>query len=586
MKFSEHVLDKSAGFHLSVADKLDYPPQGEPASKLIRMTHLDPSTTIGCWHPQESPPEPFDSSIQGALLNVTHPIYVIEHPQGLAVSQSGTAELCPGSRAAGSGMPLRAFVPPLHPQGLGDRTFKATHGLRYAYVAGEMANGITSVRMVTEAGRAGMVGFFGAGGLMVPEVEAAIDRLQRETPAIPFGVNLIHSPGNPELEMALAELFLKRGVRLISASAYVEPGLPLAYFRAKGIHRTSEGRIVCPNHVIAKVSRVEVARRFLAPPAEKHLARLVELGLISSAEAALAASVPLASELTAEADSGGHTDNRPAITLLPTMRALRDEVSAVYGYERPPSVGLAGGIATPESAAAAFALGAAFVLTGSVNQCCVEAGTSEAVCAMLAEAGQADVAMAPAADMFELGVKVQVLRRGTMFPYRAAKLYELYTAHASYDRIPAKQRETLERDFFRCTFDQEWEQTRRFFMQRDPKQVERAGKDPKHKMALVFRSYLGRSSTWAIQGEPTRKIDYQIWCGPAIGAFNQWVKGSFLEAPQNRRTVAVAMNLLFGAAVVTRTNWLRAQGLAIPGSAGSVRPMELTEIHKRIDASP
>jgi PfaD family protein len=224
------------------------------------------------------------------------------------------------------------------------------------------------------------------------------------------------------------------------------------------------------------------------------------------------------------------------------------------------------------------------VLTGSVNQCCVEAGTSEAVCAMLAEAGQADVAMAPAADMFELGVKVQVLKRGTMFPYRAAKLYELYTAHAGFDQIPAKQRETLERDFFRCTFEQEWEQTRRFFMQRDPKQVERAGKDPKHKMALVFRSYLGRSSTWAIQGEPTRKIDYQIWCGPAIGAFNQWVKGSFLEAPRNRRTAVVAMNLLFGAAVVTRTNWLRAQGLAIPGSAGSARPMELAEIYRRIDA--
>jgi PfaD family protein len=550
------------------------------------MTHLNPSTTIGCWHPQESPPEPFDSSIHEALLNVTRPIYVVEHPQGLAVSQSGTAELCLGTRAAGSGMPLRAFVPPLHPEGLGDRAFKAAHGLRYAYVAGEMANGITSVRMVTEAGRAGMVGFFGAGGLMLSEVEAAVDRLQRETPAIPFGVNLIHSPGNSELEMALADLFLRRGVRLISASAYVETGLPLAYFRAKGIHRTADGRIVCPNQVIAKVSRVEVARRFLSPPADKHLARLVELGLIRSDEAALAARVPLAADLTAEADSGGHTDNRPAITLLPTMRALRDELSAVYGYEQPPGVGLAGGIATPESTAAAFALGAAFVLTGSVNQCCVEAGTSEAVCAMLAEAGQADVAMAPAADMFELGVKVQVLKRGTMFPYRAAKLYELYTAYPSYDQIPAKQRETLERDFFRCTFDQEWEQTRQFFIQRDPKQVERAAQDPKHKMALVFRSYLGRSSIWAIQGEPTRRVDYQIWCGPAIGAFNQWVKGSFLEAPQNRRTVAVAMNLLYGAAVVTRAHWLRAQGLAIPGRAGSVRPMELAEIRRRIDASP
>ncbi len=549
------------------------------------MTYPDPLKTIGCWHQGESSPEPFDVSVQGALLNVTRPIYVFEHPRGLCLSHGGTAELGAGSMAAGNGLPLRAFVPPLHPQGLGDAAFKTTHGLRYAYVAGEMANGITSTRMVMEAGRAGMVGFFGAGGLLVPEVEAAVDQLQRATPCIPFGVNLIHSPGNPELEMALAELFLKRKVQLVSASAYVEPNLPLAYIRAKGAYRDPGGRVVCPNQIIAKVSRVEVARKFLAPTAERHLARLVASGRISSEEAALADSVPLATALTAEADSGGHTDNRPAITLLPTMLALRDELTAMHGYDRPPCVGLAGGIATPESTAAAFALGAAFVLTGSINQCCVEAGTSEAVCAMLAEAGQADVAMAPAADMFELGVKVQVLKRGTMFPYRAAKLYELYTAYPSYDQIPAKQRETLERDFFRCSFDQEWEQTQRFLRQRDPKQIERARKDPKHQMALVFRSYLGRSSTWAIQGEPTRKIDYQIWCGPAIGAFNQWVKGSFLEPAENRRTVTVAMNLLFGAAVITRANWLRAQGLAIPGGAGAIRPMELAEIQKRIGAS-
>jgi trans-AT polyketide synthase, acyltransferase and oxidoreductase domains len=99
----------------------------------------------------------------------------------------------------------------------------------------------------------------------------------------------------------------------------------------------------------------------------------------------------------------------------------------------------------------------------------------------------------------------------------------------------------------------------------------------------VFRSYLGRSSIWAISGEPSRKIDYQIWCGPAMGAFNQWAKGSFLEVPQNRRTVDVAMNLLFGAAVATRANWLRAQGIPISGAAGAIRPMDLAEIRERLD---
>jgi len=36
----------------------------------------------------------------------------------------------------------------------------------------------------------------------------------------------------------------------------------------------------------------------------------------------------LLNDLTAEADSGGHTDNRPALALLPAMMALRDELSS------------------------------------------------------------------------------------------------------------------------------------------------------------------------------------------------------------------------------------------------------------------
>jgi trans-AT polyketide synthase, acyltransferase and oxidoreductase domains len=84
-------------------------------------------------------------------------------------------------------------------------------------------------------------------------------------------------------------------------------------------------------------------------------------------------------------------------------------------------VGLAGGIATPESAAAAFAMGAAYILTGSINQSCVEAGISQEVKQLLCQVEQADVAMAPAADMFEIGARVQVLKRGTLFALRAEK---------------------------------------------------------------------------------------------------------------------------------------------------------------------
>ena len=199
---------------------------------------------------------------------------------------------------------------------------------------------------------------------------------------------------------------------------------------------------------------------------------------------------------------------------------------------------------------------------------------------MLAEARQADIIMAPAADMFEMGVKVQVLKRGTMFSMRGAKLYEIYRTYNRFEDVPADQRKLVEGTFLKRSFEQEWENTRDFFMQRDPSQVERANKDSRHKMALVFRSYLGRASLWAKKGVTDRAIDYQIWCGPAMGAFNEWVKGTFLEAPENRSIVAIARNLLYGAAVIQRLNNLRSQGVQLHGIEESLPPLTEAQLEK------
>ncbi len=547
------------------------------------------TTTIGTWQPDEDEiPQEGRYALEAALLRAGAPLFLVRHQSRLAVATSGRAIVDGQSIGRGDAtarhFPLVAWVPPVSPQTLGSAAFRQAFGLRYAYVMGAMANGITSVEMVAAAGNAGMIGFFGAAGLTPDRIEPAIDRLETMLPKGAFGFNLIHSPHEPEMEAAVADLYLRRGVRNISAAAYLRLTLPLIRYRLHGIHRDGKGRVVCPNRVVAKVSRVEVARQFFAPPPEKLLAHLVQEGTLSEAEAEMAQTVPVASDLTAEADSGGHTDNRQALTLLPTMMGLRDEMAAHYGYAEPINVGLAGGIATPQAAAAAFAMGADYILTGTVNQACVESGTSDRVRQMLAEAQQADVAMAPSADMFEMGVRVQVLKRGTMFALRAQKLYDFYRQYDDWDRIPAKDRVLLERDFFRCTFDEEWRQTRDFFHQRDPRQIERADKDPRHKMALVFRAYLGKSSKWANTGEPSRQMDYQIWCGPAIGAFNQWTRGSDLEQPQQRECVGVALNLMLGAAVEARTAALRQQGVRLPAAISRFKPLPLSKIRSLLSA--
>jgi PfaD family protein len=155
---------------------------------------------------------------------------------------------------------------------------------------------------------------------------------------------------------------------------------------------------------------------------------------------------------------------------------------------------------------------------------------------------------------------------------RAARLFELYRSCGSLEEIPSDEREKLEKQVFRKPISEIWDDTVRFFAERDPDQIRRAEDNPKRKMALVFRWYLGLSSRWSIVGDEGRALDYQVWCGPAMGAFNRWVKGSYLEAPENRRAVDVAHHLLRGAAFLYRLQSLRLQGLQMPYGLGRYVP--------------
>jgi len=507
--------------------------------------------------------------VAALIARIREPLYLVSAP---GRPRPGVA--AGGSLARGRGAyRVVGAMPPTRPEELGDGAFCAAHGTRYPYVAGEMANGIATVEMVTAMARADMLGFFGAAGLPV-------ERVERETARIAaalgdrgnWGVNLIHSPAEPRTEQAVADLLIARRVPVVSASAFMELTPPIVQVAASGLRQDTQGRVRRAVRVFAKVSRPEVAAAFMAPPPAAMLRTLVEQGRLTQDEARLAARLPVAEDVTAEADSGGHTDNRPLVALLPELLALATATAHEHGYERPVRIGAGGGLGTPAAVAAAFALGAAYVLTGSVNQSAVESGLSLDGRRMLAEAGSADVAMAPAADMFELGVRLQVLRRGSVFAFRAERLYQIYAAHSCWEEIPERTRGKVEREILRTSFEAVWAEVRRFWLGRAPEQVVRAEQDGRHRMALVFRWYLGMSSRWAIQGQQERRTDYQIWCGPAMGAFNRWVAGGFLADPAERTVVQIARNLLEGAAVVTRAQQVRSRGVAVPASAFTFTP--------------
>lgn len=489
-----------------------------------------------------SPPAFSPEALYQALLRLETPQWVIR--------QNGQIGLTAGDPA---GYEVVGMLPGAPPESLGDPAFRQTYGTKFNYYTGAMANGIACAELVIALGKAGYLGSFGAAGLGPKQINPAIDEIQAALgPDGPYAFNLINSPNEPAMEARAAQIYIERNVRTVETSAYVDLTIPLVHYRLAGLERAADGSITIRNKIIAKLSRREVARLFISPAPEDIIQHLLSEGKITPEQAEMARLVPVADDITVEADSGGHTDNRPLVCMMPGMIALRNELQAEYKYPTPVRIGAAGGISTPEAALAAFMMGAAFITTGSVNQACVEAATSEHTRKLLAEASMADVIMAPSADMFEMGVRVQVLKRGTMFPMRAQKLYELYTGYPNWESVPEEERTKLEKTVFRRSYAEVWEGTKQFFEERDPRQIEKAERDPRYKMALVFRWYLGLSSRWSNFGEGGRELDYQVWCGPSMGAFNDWVRGSYLEQPENRKVTEVARHIMTGAAVLSR----------------------------------
>ncbi|MEU6231855.1 ACP S-malonyltransferase [Kitasatospora sp. NPDC047058] len=403
-------------------------------------------------------------------------------------------------------------------EALGAAGFRERYGLRHAYLLGGLYGGISGPEMLGAAAKAGLLGFLGTGGLTPEEVDRQLRGLVGDLGlGGAFGVNLLYRHGAPQEESALVDLLLRHGVDLVEASGFPLITPALVRFRLKG------GRI------IAKVSRTDVAAEFLAPPPERLVARLLEAGEVTAEEARAAAGRPMADDLCVEAVGGWLSSTADLLTLLPGVLRLRDGAAPAGPRVH---VGCAGGIGTPEAAAAAFLLGADFVLTGSVNQCSVEAATSAAVKDLLQEAREYDVDTAPWGELFELGVQARYLKRGLFFPARASRLYELWRRHASpADLDDATRAQVADR-----------------YLGGEAVPAALPGADPKAELAELCRAYFARGRRLAAAGDERTRVDFLVHCGPAMGAFNQVVAGTGLASWRARTVDAIATLLMEGAA--------------------------------------
>lgn len=482
--------------------------------------------------------------IQSNLLNFKTAFWIRQHNTDIALDQSVEQP----HDAVG-------LLPAFEPSQFGSVSFRQDHGTQYAYMAGAMANGIASEDFVIALGKAGFLSSFGAAGLSLERTRAAIQKIQTALPDGPFACNLIFSPMEPKKEFETAQLYVEMGVRTIEASAFFNMTRSIVYYRVSGLTQDANGGVKPKHRIIAKLSRLELSDLFMQPAPPKIVSQLLQEGFITEAQAEMAKQVPMADDITVEADSGGHTDNRPLNSTFPLI-ANRVRSKQIARDTHPIRVGAAGGIGTPSAIISAFMMGADYVVTGSINQASVESGTSTTVKKMLTKADTTDIMMAPSSDMFELGVNVQVLKRGTQFPLKARKLFEYFQQYESIEDLTPADKDYLEQHIFKRTISDVWQDTIVFFQRRNPTHITTAEKNPKKKMALIFRWYLGRSSSWAVREIPDRIGDYQVWCGPAMGAFNAWVQDSYLTTPENRHAVDMAHHLMQGATFEYRKQFL------------------------------
>lgn len=431
---------------------------------------------------------------------------------------------------------------------LGSPVFRARYQTELAYAVGAMYRGISSVSMVAALAKAGVLSFFGTGGLPAEELEHTIGCLAAQSRGLPFGVNFFNQPSNAQAEALLARLIVEHDIRNIEASAFTKPEKSLIALKAGSLYK-EDGEVHCRRRLLIKLSRPEIAASFLDPPDPAILAELVTEGVITDSQSEWASAIPVADDIMVEADSGGHTDNGILHVILEGVIRERNK-RAAFCSKMPVHVGIGGGMGSPMSAALAFMLGADFIFTGSVNQCTVEAGTSDAVKDLLQTVGVNHMAMAASGNMFEAGARIQVVKKNTLFPSRANMLYALYQNLPSVENIDSATRAQLEGRFFFDSLENVWNDIVSYYQRTNPHQLQTALKSPKHRLALVCRSYFARSNKWTLNGDPAQKLNYQIHCGPAMGVFNNWVAGTELEPWQNRHCASIAHYLMDGAAEI------------------------------------
>lgn len=240
-----------------------------------------------------------------------------------------------------------------------------------------------SVDVVTALTRAGGVGVLGVTRDTPEEIEDHLQLIAEQAEGRPYGVDLVIPAGMPERDdRAAIEAQLPQGHRAFVETLRAKYGVPddrLPGMRSRFV-RSQDMADRQLEKVLASQAAVVALGVGTPPDAVRALkaAGKVVVSLVGAprhAEKALEAGVDI---LVAQGtDAGGHTGTIGTFSLVPAIADMAGDVPVLA----------AGGVATGRHIAAALALGAAGVWTGTIWLATSEHSMPDAILRMLIQAG-------------------------------------------------------------------------------------------------------------------------------------------------------------------------------------------------------
>ncbi|WP_073587898.1 ACP S-malonyltransferase [Anaerocolumna xylanovorans] len=420
---------------------------------------------------------------------------------------------------------------------LGSEEFKKDYDVDFAYAVGGMCKGISSAAMIKKLADSRILGFLGTYKLQLHEAEELIDQALASMEHHRVGVNVTYDALNSKDHIGIMEYIIKRDIRNIEVSDYRMIDLSIVKYRLKAIYTDKDSTLVIPHKILAKVSSREMAEKFCSPAPEEMVQILYQNNEITEFEAKYAKYIPMCDDLCIEY----HMQGQSALGYIQTIKEMSRLLYEKYDLYQCPRVGFAGGIGNPQMIAVSFLMGADFVVTGSINQCSVEAATSNIVKDNLQSLDETDFTYAAVSDLFEFGEKKSIVKKGSLYHIRANRLYEVYNRYNSVEEIPADIKNLIEEKYFQKSFETIYSDIYEN-LTKDNKKLSK--EQPKYKMALIIRCFLDKCFQDALDGRMEGKINYQIISSNAIVQFNHWVKDTELSDWKRRYVDVIAKRIM------------------------------------------